>query len=136
MVWNHKQVVREQQQAAEFAAAARQGVVSLMSLDFKKAKEDVERIIDNSTGQFKEDFETQAPEFTKVAESSKVITEADVNATGVESMTDDTAVVLVAVTSRITNAAGAKQDPRTWRLSVDMARDGDRIKMSRVEFVP
>ena len=108
----------------------------LMSLDFKKAKEDVERIIDNSTGQFKDDFEAQAPEFTKVAESSKVITEADVNATGVESMTDDTAVVLVAVTSHITNAAGAKQDPRTWRLSVDMARDGDRIKMSKVEFVP
>ena len=95
-----------------------EGVVSLMSLDFKKAKEDVERIIDNSTGQFKDDFEAQAPEFTKVAESSKVITEANVTATGVESMTDHTAVVLVAVTSHITNSAGAKQDPRTWRLSV------------------
>lgn len=64
------------------------------------------------------------------------VTDSEVAATGVESMTDDTAVVFVAVTSRITNDKGAKQDPRTWRLSVAMARDGDRIKMAKVEFVP
>ena len=39
---------------AEYYAAARQSVVTLMSLDFTKAKEDVQRIIDNSTGQFKD----------------------------------------------------------------------------------
>ena len=57
-------------------------------------------------------------------------------ATAVESMTDDSAVVLVAATSNVTNAAGAKQDPRPWRLSVSVARDGDQIKISKVEFIP
>lgn len=136
MVVHHRHAQAEQQRAAEFAAAARQGVVTLMSLNFKTAKDDVQRIIDNSTGDFKKDFESTAGDFTKVAEESKVITEATVNATGVKSMTDDSAVVLVAATSRITNAAGAKQDPRTWRLIVDVMRDGDRIKMSKVEFAP
>ena len=51
-------------------------------------------------------------------------------------MSDDSAVVLVAATSHVTNAAGAKQDPRNWRLSVTVARDGDQIKLSKVEFVP
>jgi Mce-associated membrane protein len=51
-------------------------------------------------------------------------------------MTDDSAVVLVSATSRVTNAAGAKQEPRAWRLSVDLQRDGGQIKMAKVEFVP
>ena len=50
-----------------------------MSLDFNKAKEDVQRIIDNSTGQFKDDFQHQSADFIKVAQDSKVITEVTVN---------------------------------------------------------
>ena len=46
-----------------------------------------------------------------------MITEVTVNAAAVESMTNDTAVVLVSATSRVTNSAGAKQEPRSWRLS-------------------
>jgi len=135
MYWSHRQVLAEQQRRAEFEAAARQGVVTLMSLDYTRAKEDVQRIIDNATGQFKDDFKNQADDFIKVAQDSKVITEVTVNATGVESMTDNSAVVLVSASSRVTNAAGAKQEPRTWRLSVDLERVGDQIKMSNVEFV-
>ena len=136
MVINHRHQAAEQQRSAEYAAAARQSVVTLMSLDFNKAKEDVQRIIDNSTGQFRDDFKNQADDFIKVAQDSKVITEVTVNATAVESMTNDSAVVLVSATSRVTNAAGAKQEPRSWRLSVNLQRDGGQIKMSKVEFVP
>ena len=136
MVKQHRDQAAEQQRSAEYAAAARQSVVTLMSLDFNKAKEDVQRIVDNSTGQFRDDFKNQADDFIKVAQDSKVITEVTVNATGVEQMTNDTAVVLVSATSRVTNAAGAKQEPRSWRLSVNLQRDGGQIKMSKVEFVP
>jgi len=136
MVRHHRDVVRDQQRNAEYSAAARQSVVTMMSLDFNKAKEDVQRIIDNSTGQFKDDFQNNAPDFIKVAEDSKVVTDVTVNATAVESMTDNTATVLVSATSRVTNSAGAKQDPRSWRLSVDLKRDGGQIKMAKVEFVP
>jgi Mce-associated membrane protein len=136
MVKNHRDQAAEQQRSAEYAAAARQSVVTLMSLDFNKAKEDVQRIIDNSTGQFRDDFKNQADDFIKVTQESKVVTEVNVNTTAVESMTDDSAVVLVSASSRVTNAAGAKQEPRSWRLSVDVKRDGDQLKMSKVEFVP
>ncbi|HEX2286289.1 MAG TPA: hypothetical protein VHI10_15955 [Mycobacterium sp.] len=136
MVWQHREATQRQQQSAEYAAAGRQSVVTLMSLDFNHAQEDVQRIIDNSTGQFKTDFESQAEDFVKVAQESKVITEVTVNSTAVESMTDDSAVVLVAASSKVTNSAGAQQEPRAWRLSVDLQRDGDQIKMSKVEFVP
>ena len=136
MVLQNRNAVQERQRSAEYAAAARQGVVTLMSLDFNKAKEDVQRIIDNSTGQFRADFENTAEDFVKVAQDAKVITEVNVTATGVETMTDDTAVVLVAATSRVTNNSGAKEEPRSWRLAVTLQRDGGQIKMSKVEFVP
>lgn len=136
MVWQHRQVQQEQQRTAEFTAAARQSVVTLMSLDFNKAQEDVQRIIDNSAGQFKQDFEAQAEEFAQVAKDSKVVTEATVNVAAVKSMDDSNATALVSATSRVTNTAGADQEPRSWRLMVDLVREGDQIKMSKVEFVP
>jgi len=137
MVNQHRKAVENQQLNAEFAAAGRQGVVTLMSLDFNNAQEDVERIIENTTGQFKTDFEDQAGDFVKVAQDSKVITDVTVTAAAVESMTPNQAVVLVAATSRVTNSSGAKQEPRAWRLQVSLERvDGGQIKMAKVEFVP
>ncbi len=136
MIWSHRQAEKLQHQNAEFAAAARQGVVTLMSLDYTRAQEDVQRIIDISTGAFKDDFEHQVADFVAVAQNSEVLTEVTVNATAVETMTADSAVVLVAASSRVSNAAGADQEPRSWRLSVGLQREGGQIKMSKVEFVP
>lgn len=136
IIVKHGQAEHERALNAEFSAAARQGVVSLMSLNFNSAEQDVQRILDNSTGEFRKDFEEQQQDFAKVAQSSKVITEATVTATAVKSMTEHTADVLVSAFSTITNEQGAKDDPRTWRLIVSMAREGDQIKMAKVEFAP
>jgi len=138
MVLDHRHATQQRQRAAEFAAAARQGVVTLTSMDFNNAKEGVQRIADDSTGTFKDDFLKMADDFIKVVEQSKVVSQGTVQAAAVDldTMTDDAAVVLVASTSEITNAAGAKQDPRTYRLIVTIARDGKQLKMSKVEFVP
>lgn len=136
MTWEHQKRLREERNRAEFTAAARQIVVNLMSIDFNNANDDVQRIIDSSTGPFKDDFQHAAEDFIKVAQDAKVTTNATANAAAVESMTDSSAVVLVTASSTVTNAAGAKDAPRTWRLSVDLQRDGDQIKMSKMEFVP
>ncbi|MBX7453728.1 hypothetical protein GR927_37625 [Mycolicibacterium sp. 3033] len=136
MIWNHRQAEMREQAYAEYTAAARQAVVSLMSLDFNNAEADVSRIIDNSTGQFREDFEGAAQDFVKIAQESKVVTDVTVTAAAVQSMTDDSAEVLVAATSRVSNTTGANQQPRSWRLSVSLQREAEQIKMSKVEFVP
>jgi Mce-associated membrane protein len=129
---------QQHQQAAEFAAAARQGVMTLTSLDFNNAKRDVQRILDNSTGSFKADIQKMADDFVKSVEESKVVEQGAVESVAVDldSVTKDSAVVLVASKSDVTNAAGAKQDPRDFRLIVTMVRDGGQLKMSKVQFVP
>ncbi|MCV6969191.1 hypothetical protein [Mycobacterium bohemicum] len=138
MIKQHRDAVRQHQRVAEFTAAARQGVVTLTSLDFNNAKQGVQRILDNSTGSFRDDFLKMADDFTKVVEQSKVVSQGSVQAAAVDldTMTDNSAVVLVASTSEVTNAAGAKQDPRNYRLIVTVARDGGQLKISKVEFVP
>jgi Mce-associated membrane protein len=134
--WQHRETAQNQQRSAEFAAAARQGVVDLMSLDYSTAKGDVERLINNTTGDFRKDLESTRDDFIKVVHDSKVSTACTVNATAVQSMSVDSAIVLVAAMSDVTNTDGAKHDPRTWRLGVTITRDGGQLKMSKVEFVP
>jgi Mce-associated membrane protein len=136
MIWYHHNSAVQRHRAAEFAAAASQGVVSLTTLDFNRAQEDVQHVLDTSTGPFKDDFYTRAQDFIKTVQDSNVVTKGTVNATAVESMHDDSAVVLVAATSQITNGTGAQKEPRAWRLSVTMTREGEQLKMSKVEFVP
>ncbi len=135
MLWHHHTVQAERQRSAAYAAAARQGVINLTSLDFNKAKEDVQRVLDSATGEFRDDFQRRADDFASVVKDSKAVTEGSVTATAVESMGKDSAVVLVMANERVTNSAGAKNDPRAFRFRVSVVRDGDQLKISKVEFV-
>jgi Mce-associated membrane protein len=135
MAWQHHNVVQERQRAAAYTATARQGVINLTSLDFNKAKEGVQRVLDSATGEFKDDFQRRAEDFESVVKDSKAVTEGSVAATAVESMNNDSAIVLVLANERITNIAGAKDQPRTFRFRVSVVHDGDQLKLSKVEFV-
>jgi Mce-associated membrane protein len=135
MLWHHHTVLAERQRSAAYIAAARQGVVNLTSLDFNKAKEDVQRVLDSATGEFRDDFQRRADDFASVVKDSKAVTQGSVAASAVESMGKDSAVVLVLANERVTNSAGAKDDPRAFRFRVSVVRDGDQLKISKVEFV-
>jgi Mce-associated membrane protein len=135
MAWQHHHVVKDRERAAAYIATAKQGVINLTSLDFNKAKEDVQRVLDIATGDFKDEFQKRAEDFAAVVKDSKAVTEGSVAATAVESMNNDSAVVLVLSNERVTNIAGAKDQPRTFRFRVSVVHDGDDLKVSKVEFV-
>ncbi|MCW2664004.1 MAG: hypothetical protein JWP83_5156 [Mycobacterium sp.] len=135
MAWQYHEATDREERAANFVAGARQGVINMTSLDFNRAKEDVQRVIDSSTGQFRDDFQQRAKDFASVVEQSKVTTQGAVNAAALESMDGNSASVLVSATSKITNAAGAKDEPRVFRLRVTVTKDGGQYKMSKVDFV-
>jgi Mce-associated membrane protein len=136
MMWQRHETTERNQRTANFIAGARQGVVNMFSLDFNRSKEDVQRVIDSSTGQFRDDLQQRAKDFTTVVEQSKVVTQGTVNAAAVQSIDGNSALVLVAASSQITNAAGAKDERRNWRLKVTVTDDGGQYKMSKLEFVP
>jgi Mce-associated membrane protein len=135
MVWQHLALKREHRHAAEFAAAARGGVEMMMSIDPDHAKENVQRTIDNTTGALKSQLEATSSFMVKSAQDAKVITKATAQDVAVESMTDNSAVVLVVAKSDTTNPDKSKRPPVFWRLSVNIDRDGGQLKMSKLDFV-
>lgn len=137
MLWAHHSAEQERRQVAEYTAIARQGVINLMSVDYGTAKETVQRVLDSSTGSFRSNFEETAEDFIKAVQEEKIVTRASVNDVAVESMTADSAIVLVSATSQREGAQAPKsqQQPRVWRVVVTMSRDGGQMKMSAVEFV-
>ncbi|MFN8073068.1 MAG: hypothetical protein U0R66_14860 [Mycobacterium sp.] len=137
MVWQHQKTTRLQHGAAEFTAAARQDVINLMSIDFNTAQDSVQRVLDGSTGRFRSNFADTADDFVKALKDEKIITKATINDAAVESMTGDSAVVLVSATSRREGEKAPKeqQQPRLWRVVVTLEREDGQIKMSGVDFV-
>jgi len=137
MAWQHHKSAQLRQSAAEFTAAARQDVVNLMSMDYNKAKESVQRVLDGSTGKFKANFDETSDEFIKALQDEKIFTTATVNDAAVDSMAGDSAVVLVSATSQREGKQAPKdqQQPRVWRIVLTLEREGDQIKMSGVEFI-
>jgi Mce-associated membrane protein len=137
MVLQHRDTTRHQQRQAAFVAGAKKGVVNMISLDYNKAKEDVQRVIDGSTGQFKTDFQQRANDLIAMVARSKTVTEGRVNAAAIESMERNSAVVLVSAISQVTNSPpGRDEPPQIWRLRVTVADVGGQYKMSKVEYVP
>ena len=135
IVWQHRRLVQQRQHAAEFAAAAREGVATLMSIDPDHATESVQRTIDATTGALKSQLEATSSYMAKNAKDEHVTTKATVEDAAVESMTGNSAVVLVVAKSDTTNPDKSKRPSVFWRLSVNLERDGDQLKISKLDFV-
>ena len=137
MIWQGRQIAAQNQRAAEYAAAARQGVINLMSIDYSSAQDSVQRVLDGSTGRFRDNFAETAEDFVTALQDEKIVTKASVNDAAVESMTADSAVVLVSASSRREGkqVPEDQQQPRLWRVVLNLVREGGQIKMSGVEFV-
>jgi serine/threonine-protein kinase len=118
-----------------YVDCARQFTVSLTSLSPQTAHSDIQRILDGSTGAFHDDFVKTSSDFEQVIVKSNVTSQGTVNGAGLESISGATARVLVASTSKVTNSAGAVQDPRSYRLVVQVEKIGDAYKVSKVEYV-
>ncbi len=135
IVWQHRTLVQRRQHAQEFAAAAREEVATLMSIDPAHAAENLQHTIDDATGALKSQLEATSSYMVTNARDAQVTTKATVQDVAVESMTGNSAVVLVVAKSDTVNADKSPRPPVIWRISVNIDRDGDRLKMSKLEFV-
>jgi Mce-associated membrane protein len=135
MVWQDRAIMHKRQLAPEFAAAARLGVTTLMTIDPNHAKDDIQRSIDASTGDLKTQLQARSAFLAQQAEESKVISKVTVEAVGVESWTDNAGVALVSAKSDVTDPDNSKRPPMLWRISVKIERDGGQLKMSGIDFL-
>ncbi|WP_315770658.1 hypothetical protein [Rhodococcoides kroppenstedtii] len=120
----------------DYLQAARQVVLDLTTVSAATVDEDVERISSAATGSFAAEFGSRVEDFAAVVREAAVDATGSVTEAGVETANDDTATVLVAATSTVTNASGAVAEPRTWRMRLGLVREDDRIAVASVVFVP
>lgn len=118
-----------------FLQVGRQAALNLTTIDYEHADEDVQRVLDSSTGTFYDDFNARAQPFKEVVKQAKSKSVGTIAEAGIESETDDGADVLVAVTVRTSNAGAAEQEPRAWRMRISVQKVGDDAKVSNVRFV-
>jgi Mce-associated membrane protein len=136
IVWHHRMVGQQRERSAEYETAARDAVTAMMSIDPSKAREDLQRFSDTTTGIFKASVLMSAEDYVKAIEQSKAHVKGTVQDVAVESMTKDSALVLVVAKSEITKPDRAKPEIRSWRMVVHVERDGSQLKVSKFEFVP
>jgi Mce-associated membrane protein len=125
---------RAQAQHDVFVQVARQGALNLTTISYTEVDTDVQRILDSATGAFRDDFEKRSRPFIDIVKQAQSKSEGEITEAAVESEHGDLARVLVAVSVKTENGAGA-QEPREWRMRIDVQKVGDGAKMSNVEFV-
>ncbi|MGV0738956.1 Mce protein [Mycobacterium syngnathidarum] len=133
--YGYYQVHQEQQRRAMFVDTARLGATNLTSIDWEHAEDDIQRVLDISTGRFYDDFERRSKSFLEVVKQIKSKSTGTVTSSGLESYSDDKANVLVSVTVRSTNAGVPEQKPQVWRMVVTVQDIEGKTKVSNVEFI-
>jgi Mce-associated membrane protein len=124
------------QQRSLFLQVGRQGAINLTTIDWRHADTDVERVLNSATGTFFDDFSKRSQPFIDVVKQAQSTSVGTVTEAGVESVTGDSAQVLVAVSVKTSNIGAPEQMPRSWRMRINVQRVGDEAKISNVGFVP
>lgn len=118
-----------------YVDAAKNVAVLMTSLSAQSADSDVQRILDESTGEFRDGIARNKSSFVEAVRTSQVSSRGTVKAAGLQSIDGTQAQVLVAVLQETTNSAG-QQPPRTWRVRMEVVKVDDGYKVSKMEFVP
>ena len=130
------QIRHAEHRADEMVQAARAGMLSLTTIDHEHVDDDVQRILDASTGSFRDDFEQRAKPFADAARKAQSKSIGTVTAAGVESAAVSEGQVLLAMTVMTSNRGVPETLPKAWRTRVTVTATDAGYKVSRVEFVP
>ncbi|QRY42736.1 hypothetical protein JVX93_19325 [Mycolicibacterium boenickei] len=115
--------------------AGRQAAINLTTIDAATVDADIRRVLDASVDPFASEFSKRSTGFADVVRLAQSKSEGRVTEAAIESMTDDAAEVLVAM-SVVTTMKGVPEDhPRLWRMRITVKKAGDTAKVSNVGFV-
>ncbi|MET8430918.1 hypothetical protein [Nocardia sp. NPDC004860] len=120
---------------AAAVAAARQMVVDLTTLSQQAVEPDINRILAETTGSFRDQFTHQADTFRQVLSKGAVDSTGEVTEAGLSSADDDHAEVLVASTSTVKNTDAPDGQQRVYRMKVSLQHVSGAWLVSNVEFV-
>ncbi|WP_285032733.1 Mce protein [Mycolicibacterium sp. lyk4-40-TYG-92] len=122
-------------QRSSFVDAAKQEAVNLTTISHTEVDKDVQRILDSSTGTFRDDFLQRSQPFIEVVKKVQSTSTGTVTEAGLEFQQGNQAQVLVAVSVKTATAGAPDEQLRHWRMRISVQRNGTDTKISNVEFV-
>jgi Mce-associated membrane protein len=120
-----RQHARDQDRAAAMQAA-RQLALDFTTYDYQTWDKDAQRVLDDSTGQFKEEFASGSNSVKTEVVTNKATSKGDVKEAAVVSNDKDSAQVLVIVNAVVTNTAAKDGVERRYRIKLDLVREKNR----------
>jgi Mce-associated membrane protein len=117
--------------------AARQEAVNLVSVDYRSAQRDVDRVVSGTTGAARDQWAQLSKQFVDqiAAAQATSIVQSDPKV-GIVAMDDDSAEVIVSVSSMVSSPKVRQGTPRNFRFSMNLSRVGGRWLVSKLGMVP
>jgi Mce-associated membrane protein len=106
--------------------AGRQTAIDFTTYQYGSWDGDVDRVLSDSTGQFKEEFSAAANQVKTQVVANQATSRGEVLEAAVASMDGDSAQVLVVANAVVTNTAAKTGQQRHYRIKLDLVREGDR----------
>ena len=116
-------------------AAARQDTVDFVSISAATVDRDLQRISDNATGEFKDEFTQDTAQVRAAVVENKVASRGSALRAAIVSASRRTAIVLVAVDATVKNTNAPDGRLSHYRIQVTMANQSGRWLISQLTFV-
>jgi Mce-associated membrane protein len=123
-------------QYAAVTKAARTETEAFIKVDYKNMDPLIEKVLAGATGTFKEQYSKVKVTLKATAQQGQSMSTGTVREVGISDIDDDNAVVFVAADAKVSNKStkGVEQ-PRSYRLKLNMTREGDKWLTSNLQFV-
>ncbi len=120
----------------DVAGAARREALAFLTVDHRDMDPLIDAVLDGATGGFAKQYASQRETLTTETVRTEATSTPEVVALGVGDQGEESATVLVAANSTVTNAGtGADGQVRYYRLRLRLVREGDRWLTSDLQFV-
>jgi Mce-associated membrane protein len=114
-------------------AVGRQIAVDFSAYDYRHLKQDFDRVVSESTGGFRTEFQTSSAGLQDVIIKIKAVSTAEVASAGLVSASPTDATVLVAVNRRVTNTSAPNGQSDSFGLQISLRHIGGRWLASRIQ---
>jgi len=120
----------------EVAGAARAEALAFLTVDHRDMDPLIDAVLDGATGDFAEQYASQRETLTREAVRTEATSTPEVVSLGVGDQDDDSATVLVAANSTVTNTGtGDEGQVRYYRLRLELVREDGRWLTDDLRFV-
>jgi Mce-associated membrane protein len=120
----------------DVAGAARAEALAFLTVDHRDMDPLIDAVLDGATGDFAEQYASQRETLTREARRTEATSTPEVVALGVGDQDDDSATVLVAANSTVTNTGtGDEGQVRYYRLRLELVREDGRWLTDDLRFV-